>query len=146
MAQLEKDYIRPGKLKYAVREYPLERIHPLAFKASEAALCAADQGKYFEYHDLLFTNQKALAPADLARHAEAAGLEMTAFQSCLDSGKHADRVRSDQVAGQKAGIRSTPTFLVGIQEGDAVRVKYLIRGAHPYLTFKEVIEKTMAGK
>jgi len=144
VAQLDKEYIQTAKLKYVVREYPLEQIHPLAFKASEAARCASDQGKYFEYHDLLFANQKALTPLDLANHAKAIGLDLVSFQECFDSGKYTATVRRDVETGQKAGIRGTPTFLVGVQDGDKVKVSRIIRGAQPFSVIKDVLDKQLA--
>src|SRR5262245_32664588 len=100
-----------------MREFPLESIHPLAFKAAEAALCAGDQGKYWNMHTRLFANQRALAPADLAAHAQALGLDQAAFDQCLEGGRKAPIVRRDLADGQKAGITGTPTFLLGVVDG-----------------------------
>ncbi len=141
MTVLEKEHIGPGKLKYVMREFPLESIHPFAFKASEAALCAGDQGKYFEFHDLLFANQKALSPGDLGKHAQTLGLDTDRFSQCLEAGTFGGRVRADLAEGRRTGIRATPSFLLGVQEGSVVNVKFIIRGAYPYATFKEAIEK-----
>jgi protein-disulfide isomerase len=70
LPRLMTEYVKTGKVKYVLRDFPLEPIHPLAFKAAEAARCASDQGKYWEMHDRLFSNQQALGPKDLPRHAE----------------------------------------------------------------------------
>ncbi len=77
-AQIEAEYIKTGKLRYVIREFPLESIHPQAFKAAEAALCAGDQGKYWEMHDRLFANQRALAPDQLPRPPRFARISTTA--------------------------------------------------------------------
>ena len=82
LPRLMTEYVKTGKVKYVLRDFPLEPIHPLAFKAAEAARCAGDQGKYWEMHGRLFSNQQALGPKDLPRHAEAVGLDVTRFQEC----------------------------------------------------------------
>jgi protein-disulfide isomerase len=144
---LEKDYVKSGRLRYAVRDFPLEAIHPQAFKAAEAARCAGDQGKYWEMHVLLFQNQRALAVADLAKHAATLGLDGAKFQACLDSATHAEGVRRDLAEGAKAGIRGTPTFFLGlIENGDRVRVTRVIRGAQPAAVFKAAIDEALAAK
>ena len=134
-----------GKLRYVVRDFPLEAIHPNAFKAAEAAHCAADQGKYWEMHDRLFGNQQALAAADLPGHAGALALDVTAFQQCLDSGKHAAKIRGDLEDGLKAGVRGTPTFFVGSIDGTSGKVNVLriVRGAQPFPVFKTAIDAAL---
>lgn len=88
LPQLDKDYIATGKLRYVFRDFPLESIHAHASKTAEAPHCAGEQGKYWEMHDRLFANQKALAPEKLPEHAQAIGLKAEAFKTCLDSGKY----------------------------------------------------------
>ncbi len=72
-------------MKYVFMDFPLP-MHGQAMKASEAALCAGDQDKFWEMHDRLFANQNALSPEALSKHAEALGLDTTQFKECLDSG------------------------------------------------------------
>ncbi len=141
--ELVKNYVEAGKLKYVLREFPIESLHKKAFKASEAALCAGDQGKYWEMHDLFFQDQQKLGPEDLKAHAEGLGLEMAGFQDCLDGGKYAERIRQDQKDGTDAGVRGTPSFLVGLTDPDdptKIRATKFIRGAQPYVLFKSVID------
>jgi protein-disulfide isomerase len=83
--QIERDYIEQGRLRYMFVDDPIEQMHPNAFKAHEAALCAGEQGKYWEMHARLFANQKALAPEALRSHAEAAGADGAALQACLSA-------------------------------------------------------------
>ena len=71
---LKKDYIDTGKLRYVFRDFPLDQLHPNARKAAEAAHCAGEQGKYWEMHDVLFQNQRALAPSQLTEYARAVGV------------------------------------------------------------------------
>ncbi len=109
MPQIEKDYIDTGKMKHVFLDFPLD-MHKNAFKASEAGLCAGDQGKFWEMHDKLFANQPALKQEDLIKHAEALGLNTVKFKECLDSGKHAEEIKKGMAEGQKAGVRAHPRF------------------------------------
>lgn len=138
--------MKSGKIRYTIREFPLVQIHPQAFRASEAALCAGDQGKYWEMHDRLFANQRALAPDDIAGHARAVGLDEAEFARCLEAGGTGDRVRADLAIGLKAGINGTPTFFIGIVDsaGKSVKVVRTIRGAQPYAAFKAAIDAVLA--
>ena len=143
MPKLDDEYIKTGKLRYVIREFPLESIHPQAFKASEAALCAGDQGKYWEMHDRLFADQKAIASKDLPEHAQALGLDSGKFEECLASGKHAAKIRAALVEGQKAGVRGTPAFFLGLTAPDNSKVKIvrMISGAQGYSVFQAAIGK-----
>jgi protein-disulfide isomerase len=146
MPQIIKEYVDTGKVKYVLREFPLESIHPLAFKASEAAQCAGEQGKYWEMHDRLFANQNALAATQLPGHAEAVGVDAGKFKSCLDSGKFAAKVRKDLGDAQKAGATGTPTFFLGRTDpnGKEVRSVRKLVGAQPYAAFKDAIDTLLA--
>jgi protein-disulfide isomerase len=142
LPQFVTEYVKTGKVKYVLRDFPLEAIHPQAFKAAEAARCAGDQGKYWEMHDRIFANQKAMTPVDLVNHAKALGVDLPTFQQCLDTGKHAAKVRADLADGQKAGVTGTPTFFLGLTEpnGSAVKSARRIVGAQPYGAFKEAVD------
>ena len=145
--QLMKGYVEAGKLKYVLREFPIERIHPKAFKAAEAALCAGDQGSYWDMNALFFRNQKRLRPEDLVRHAETLGLDMAGFRDCLDGGKYTQRVRDDLRDGTAAGVRGTPSFFLGLTDPDdpsKIKATKFLRGAQPYLVFKQAIDALIA--
>jgi len=123
------------------KDLPLESIHPQAFKAAESAHCAGDQGKFWQMHDLLFANMKALSPEDLLKYAKTEGLDMPKFQQCLDSNKYAGEIRADMAEVQKAGITGTPAFLLGFIEQDGkVKAVKKVSGAQPYAAFKDAIE------
>ena len=126
-------------------DFPIESIHPYALKAHEAANCAGDQGKYWEMHDRIFTKQRALGIKDLSDHAGALGLDLSMFEQCLNSGKQAAEIRKDIAEGAKAGVRGTPTFLLGLTEPNSSKVKttMIIRGAQPYTRFKQVIDSLL---
>ena len=113
--QIYNDYVKTGKVKYISRNFPLESIHPFAFKAAEAAQCAAEQGKYWEMHDLLFGHQKELATLDLTHLALQLGLEIYRFQSSLDDEKIAREIREDFEGGRQSGVRGTQTFAAWLQ-------------------------------
>ena len=132
--QLMQQYA--GKVKLVFRQFPLP-IHPNAEKAAEASLCAADQGKFWEFYDLLFKNQKKLEVADLKGYAGSAGLDATKFGQCLDSGEKKKQVDSDVEAGQAAGVNGTPAFFIN---------GVFINGAMPIDEFKKVIDPELASR
>ncbi len=142
--EILKEYVDTGKLRYVFRDFPLEAIHPQAFKAAEAARCAGDQGKYWEMHDMLFANQRELQPEKLAGYAAALGLATDAFQACLEQGKYSAAIKRDQEDGTKLGVRGTPTVAVGMSEGDQAKNVVVIRGAQPFASFKTELDKLLA--
>ncbi len=144
--RIENDYIKTGKIKYVFRDFPLESIHPNALVASKAASCAGEQGKYWEMHDRLFSNQNALNASDMPLHAKAIGIELTKFQQCLDSGKYDGEIRKKMAEGTSLGVRGTPSFFLGLTSPNDPKVKVLkvFRGAMPYAQFKEVIDSLLA--
>lgn len=146
LPELERDYIKTSKIKYVFRDFPIASLHPAAFKAHEAANCAGEQGKYWEMHDRLFSNQKAQSSQDLPLHAQALGLDMSVFQQCLESGRHAAKIREDVAEGRRAGVRGTPTFFLGLTQPNDSKVKALrvIRGAYPYSTFQQAIDSLLS--
>jgi protein-disulfide isomerase len=140
---LERDYISTGKVRYAMLDFPL-RNHPHAFKAAEAATCAADKGKFWEMHELLFQNQNALEPETLPTYAQQIGLDRAEFEACLAEGRQAS-VNADMLQGTKAGVSATPTFLIGwIQEGERLKPAEVIRGAQSFENFDRVIKQLLA--
>jgi protein-disulfide isomerase len=124
----------PGKVRLVYQNFPLS-IHPRAPKAAEAALCAGDQGKYWEMHDKLFANQQALDGGDLKAHARALGLDAVAFDRCLDSGRMAPVVEQNRKLGETVGLNSTPSFFVNGRP---------LSGAQPFERFREIIDFELA--
>ncbi|HEX8355171.1 MAG TPA: thioredoxin domain-containing protein [Pyrinomonadaceae bacterium] len=99
------------RLRLVVRDFPLE-MHAEARKAAEAAEAAREQGKYWDFANILFRNQSALKPEQLKQYAQVLGLDRTKFDAALDSGKFSDKVERDILDGQRFGITGTPTFFV----------------------------------
>jgi protein-disulfide isomerase len=144
--QIDKEYVEKGKLKFALLDFPLESIHKNAFKAAEATWCAKDQGKYWEMHERLFTNQQTLNPDDLVGHAKAIGLDEGGFKKCLDEGTYAAAVRKSMTEAQKAGVTGTPAFFLAVPEGKDGKVKTVQRlsGAQPFAAFQAAIDSALA--
>jgi protein-disulfide isomerase len=143
---LTKEYIDTGKVRYAFRDFPLDQIHPHARKAAEAAHCAGDQGKYWEMHDLLFQNQKALEVEKLKAYAKTLNLDATAFNACLDGGKYGTKVEKNLKDGVTAGVRGTPAFFVGKTRPDDTIEGVMISGAHPFPVFRQAIDRLLQEK
>ncbi|MGB7749263.1 MAG: thioredoxin domain-containing protein [Verrucomicrobiia bacterium] len=142
--QLLKDYVNTGKLKYVYGDLPLP-MHPQAAKAAEAALCAGEQGKYWEMHDLLFANQHALQPAYFPGYVKTAGLDPAAFQQCLDSRKFSAQVYKSFADAERTGFIGTPSFALGLTQPNDPTIKILkvIVGAQKYEVFQEAIESVL---
>jgi len=113
LSALKKHYVDTGKVRYVFRDFPLDQMHPQARKAAEAAHCAVEQGKYWEMHEVLFQNQRTLAPPQLAEYARTVGVDGSKFDECLSSGRHAARVERGLAEGAAVGVQGTPTFVVG---------------------------------
>jgi protein-disulfide isomerase len=125
-----------GKVRLVYRDYPLPN-HGKAQKASEAALCAGDQGKYWEMHEKLFANQSGLDLPQLKGYASGiSGLDTAKWQKCLDSGEKAKVVEASKKAGDQAGVNGTPAFFINGR---------LLSGAQPFDKFKAVIDHELAG-
>jgi protein-disulfide isomerase len=121
-------------------------MHSHAFKAAEAAACASDQGKFWQMHDQLFSNQHALDLSTLSMHAQAIGLNAASFQQCLFSGKHAAKVRESFNVGSNAGVDGTPAFFIGVTNSNSVKVVKVLSGAQPYSVFKTLIESILSSQ
>jgi protein-disulfide isomerase len=141
---LKKEYIDAGKVRYVFRDYPIDQLHPQARKAAEAAHCAGEQSKFWEMHDALFQNAKALAPAQLAEHARALGVDGAAFDACLSSGRYAGRVQQGLADGAAAGVQGTPGFVVGRTKAGGIVEGTPIRGAQSLETFRRIIDQLLA--
>ncbi|HZR26517.1 MAG TPA: DsbA family protein [Vicinamibacterales bacterium] len=142
--QLKKDYVDTGKVKYVFRNFPLQSLHPHAFKAGVAAECVREQGKFWTYHERLFAHQDKLTDADLRATAGAIGANLSEFDRCV-AGAGVARVQNDEQDGGKAGVTGTPFFFIGYQQKDgSIKVVNRFSGAAPYETFKTAIDGVLA--
>lgn len=126
----------PGLVRLVYRQFPLS-IHPFAEKAAEASLCAREQGKFWEMHDAMFGNQRALGVDQLKAEAARLGMNTRQFNQCLDLSKYADRIRTDMTAGTAAGVTGTPALFVNGR---------FLNGAVPFRSIQKLIEDELARK
>ena len=124
------------RVRLVFRDFPLPN-HPNAQPAAEAAACAFEQGKYWEFQDLIFNNTGILGDATYLKFAQQIGLDEAAFKTCYDEGRYREAVTTDRDWASELGVSSTPTFFIN---GIA------LIGAQPYETFRQVIEMELAGK
>lgn len=124
----------PESVRIVFRQFPLS-IHPNAWKAAEASLCAHDQGEFWAMHDVMFANQRQLAVEQLRGLAAEIGLDAEEFAACLESDRYSDQVQADFEAGQAAGVSGTPAMFVNGR---------FISGAVPYETLADVIDEELA--
>jgi len=142
--QILKNYVETGKIRYAFVQMPLA-AHRFAFKAGEAAACAADQGKFWEMHDRLFSNQGVLAPQYLPDKANGLVADTATYKTCLESSTHASDIRADQAIAEAAGVRATPTFFIGTLDPKTKLLKNArkIVGAKAYGVFQEALDEVL---
>jgi len=141
-AEIEDIYVSAGQVYFISRSSGSLTGHPNTPLAAEAAYCAADQNKYWEYQDIVFANQRTLF-ADLntkidkylVAFAESLGLDVETFGDCMDSRKYRDRVRQDELDAIKDNISATPSFLIN---------GTLLEGAQPFAEFEKIIEVELA--
>jgi len=126
----------PGKIKLVYRNLPLTSIHPDAFPAAEAAMCAGEQNAYWQYHEKLFASE-LLGTEVYKQYARDLGLDMTTFEACITDHKYQQAIQEDSDFAINLGVRSTPTFFIN---GLAVV------GAQPLEVFQQVIDKELAGE
>jgi protein-disulfide isomerase len=125
----------PKQVKFSYRDFPLRGLHPQAQMAAQAGRCAGEQGKFWEFHDDLFTKPNLLSKEELAKHAVTVGLDGDKFASCLDSGRYDDAIEKDVQDGIQAGVTGTPAFFInGI----------LLSGALPASEFERTIDSELA--
>lgn len=119
-------------VQFVFRQFPVSDAHPFAIAAARASLCAGDQGKFWQYHDVLFTNQEQISEGNLVPFAERANLDVKAFSDCMLSKKFDSDIENDYNDGIALGVRGTPTFFFnGIK----------VDGAIPEDAFRQIIEE-----
>jgi protein-disulfide isomerase len=146
--RLVSDYVNTGKVRFLFKDFPINDLSDRASSlAAEASYCASDQGKYWEYHDEIYSNWEGentgwVTRTSLEQFANNAGVrDIPAFSGCIDSGKYTSVVRDNYSLARSIGLDATPSFIV-IIEGETPQ---LMRGAHPYSTFERVINEAYTG-
>jgi len=139
-ARLKADYVDTGKVRYVVRDLPLE-MHADAFAAAVAARCAGAQGRFWPMRDALLASSD-LSRRGLAALARSVGLAAAPFQSCLKDKRVAAEVRRDVADARAVGITVTPSFVIGTASADGVSGTRLA-GAKPYAAFAARIERLL---
>lgn len=149
LPKLIKEYVDTGKVKFVIRDFPLD-FHKNAVKEAEAANCAREQGgdsAYFKYHDEMFkrttSNGEGLALDQLPKIAKDTGLEVAAFNTCLDSGKFKAEIDKDVKDGINVGVGGTPHWFVGKSTQDGVIDGIRVDGAESFETFQKLIEEQL---
>jgi len=108
------------RLRFVFRNFPLTEAHPHAALAAAAAETAADHGKFWEMHDLLFEHQDRLEAPDLVQYASRLGIRSEGFLDAIRSEEKAKRVRADFMSGARSGVNGTPTFFInGVRHDEA---------------------------
>jgi protein-disulfide isomerase len=125
----------PKQVRLVYRHFPIDVLHPQARLAAQAAECAGAQGRFWEYHDRLFTNVD-LFPAQLRELAKGLNLDVAAFEECLNGEWARGKVAQDVEAGNRAGVSGTPTFFINGRQ---------LVGAQPFDAFRGIIEQELAG-
>ena len=132
-AELKKNYIDTGKVRFYSKDLPLD-FHPNAMRAAQAARCAGEQGKFWELRDTMGANPDKLDIEHIIGFAADLKLDTAALRSCVDSGKYKEPVQRDVLEAMRIGANGTPTFVVGKSTGDGVDGE-LVVGALPYSMF-----------
>ena len=147
LRQIMNAYGKDGKVAWVYRHFPIDSLHPKARKESEALECANELGgsaKFWQYTNLLYdttTSNNSLDPAQLPKMAKAVELDVTAFNTCLSSGRYTAKVEADYQDAIKAGGQGTPNSILISKDG----TKTVVSGAQPYENLKSIIDALLQG-
>ena len=147
LRQIMNAYGKDGKVAWVYRHFPIDSLHPKARKESEALECANELGgsaKFWQYTNLLYdttTSNNSLDPAQLPKMAKVVELDVTAFNTCLSSGRYTAKVEADYQDAIKAGGQGTPNSILISKDG----TKTVVSGAQPYENLKSIIDALLQG-
>jgi protein-disulfide isomerase len=142
-AQLKKDYIDTGKVRFVSRDLPLE-FHPNAAPAAIAVRCAGDQHKFWELHDAIMTDSATDLSSDaILKYGQKVNLDMAAFKACVSDKKFESEIKKDTADANTLGISATPSFVIGKTSTDQMAGVRII-GAVPYSVFDSNIKDLLA--
>lgn len=139
-AEIIRDYVNTGKVRFAYTNFPLDHIHPNARAAAEAGMCAGAQGRFWDMHDRIFAQQDQWSPApdpigQFRAMAVAAGVDTAAWNQCMANDVMAPLVEADRARGQTGGVDQTPYFFVGSQK---------VGGAIPAARLRPMLDAAIA--
>ncbi len=137
LPQIERNYVDEGLVKIEFRHFPIVNAHPHAYSAAHAAECAREQGtdNFWAMHNKLFEGQTRLSESNYRSWANEIGLDMGAFNTCMNEDKYREQIEADAAQAAADGFTGTPAFLVN---GQAVT------GAQPYQTFDQVFQSILS--
>src|SRR6266566_6699596 len=141
-AELKKNYIDPGTVRFISLDLPLD-FHPNALQAAETLRCAGDQGKFWEMRDALIEHSTDLSKESILAFARSVVSDSAALRVCMESGKYKAAVESSRAEAGKIGVTGTPTFIVGKTAKEFLSGPRLV-GAMPYTAFDFEIKKILA--
>ena len=140
-AELKKNYIDTGKVRFVSRDLPLD-FHPNAPSAAVAARCAGEQGRFWEMRDMMLGNTTDLSSASLMSDAKQINLDITAFSACLNDKKYTTAIQKDVADASTLGISGTPSFVVGKTAKDQIDGVRIV-GVVPYSVFDATIKNQL---
>jgi protein-disulfide isomerase len=144
-AQLKKDYIDTGKVRFVSRDLPLD-FHPNAPAAAMAARCAGEQHKFWEMRDAMMLDTATdLGPDSILKYGQKTNLDMTAFRGCLSDKKYTSAIQKDTADAGTLGISGTPSFVIGKTAKDEIAGIRIV-GAVPYSVFASTIKDLLTAK
>jgi protein-disulfide isomerase len=144
-AQLKKEYIDTGKVRFVSRDLPLE-FHPNAPGAAVAARCAGEQNKFWEMRDAMMLDTATdLGPESILKYGQKANLDMTAFSACLKDKKFTEAIKKDAADAGSLGISGTPSFVIGKTAKDEIAGVRIV-GAVPFAVFDSTIKEMLTVK
>ena len=139
MPRIREQYIESGQVRFVYKHFAI--LGTESNRSAEASECAADQDKFWDYHDALFadqmTNRSAFNDDWLIDVAEDLGMDATVFGQCLISGRYATQVKQQALSTQSMGLRGTPAFLVN---------GTVVSGAQPFSVFQQLIEEQLGNR
>lgn len=144
-AQLKKDYIDTGKVRFVSRDLPLD-FHPNAPAAAMAARCAGEQHKFWEMRDAMMLDTATdLGPDSILKYGQKTNLDMTAFGGCLKDKKYTSAIQKDAADAGALGISGTPSFVIGKTAKDEIAGIRIV-GAVPFAVFDSTIKDLLLSK
>ena len=135
IAEVLKKY--DGKIRFIYKDFPLDSLHPQARAASEAARCAGEQGKFWEFHSKIYAGASDASAATMQAYAKDVGLDAAAFETCRSNRKHQARVQADVAEGTKFGVSGTPAFFINGR---------FLSGAQPLEAFSKIIDEELRAR